>query len=138
MNDNSKTVHEALTDAELDIMRVLWKSEKPLRASEITKKLSGERSWKSQTAHVLLGRLEEKGFVEADKSGYFHTFRAKLGEGDYFASESGALLRRVGGSFKSLVASMIETDGVTHDELRELKALLDEKCAELGIRGEEK
>ena len=30
-------IKERLADAELDIMRVLWNSEKPLKASEITK-----------------------------------------------------------------------------------------------------
>jgi DNA-binding MarR family transcriptional regulator len=56
--------YERLADAELDIMRVLWQTREAMRAAQIVKQLSETRSWKTQTAHVLLGRLEEKGFVE--------------------------------------------------------------------------
>lgn len=123
-----KTKHlERLADSELDIMRVLWKSEKPLKASEITKLLSGERSWKTQTAHVLLGRLCDKGYIDADKSGYSHVFSAKISEEEYFAAESEILIGRMEGTVTGLVASLIETNSITDEEISELEALLREK-----------
>ena len=125
---------ERLTDAELDIMRVLWQKNVPMRAAEIVKSLSETRSWKTQTAHVLLNRLEEKGFVSADRSGYFHAYSYAIGEREYFASESDAFVKRLGGSVKAMVASMIDTDSISEGELLELAALLDAKCGELGIK----
>lgn len=124
---------EPITDAELDIMRVLWQTGHPMRVSEIVEKLSETRSWKTQTAHVLLGRLEEKGFVNADRSGYYHTFSAKIKETDYFLSESSALMKKVGGSVKSMVVSMIDAEGISNEELAELTSILETKCKELGI-----
>ena len=116
--------YERLADAELDIMRVLWQTRTPLRAAEIVKKLSQTRSWKTQTAHVLLGRLEDKGFVKADRSEYFHTYKAIVSEKDYFASESDAFVRRLGSSVKATVASLISTADISAEELAELEALI--------------
>ena len=126
--------YDRLADSELDIMRVLWQKNMPMRAGEIAKSLSETRSWKTQTAHVLLGRLEEKGFVSADRSGYFHTYSYIVDEREYFASESDAFVKRLGGSVKAMVASMIDGDSITEKELLELSALLDAKCGELGIK----
>ena len=124
-----------LTDAELEIMHVLWDSEKPLRASVITKKLSESRPWKVQTVHVLISRLDGKGFIDADRSGYFHTYKARISEAEYFASESGELLSNVGGSFKTLIASIIDTNDISDDEMLELKQMIDKRCAEIRKRG---
>lgn len=134
MNKKEIKQYERLADSELDIMRVLWQKNVPMRAGEIVKSLSGTRSWKTQTAHVLLTRLEEKGFVSADKSGYFHTYSYVIGEREYFASESDAFVKRLGGSVKAMVASMIDGDTISEGELLELSALLDVKCGELGIK----
>ncbi len=118
---------ERLADAELDIMRVVWKSEKPLKASEITKLLQGERSWKTQTAHVLLSRLCDKGYLTVDKSAYSHTFAAAISSEQYFAAESEMLIDRLGGSLPSLIASLIDTSSVSDEEIEEIEKLLEAK-----------
>ena len=56
---------ERLPDGELDIMKELWREGRALKASEIAKLLAPKHSWKVPTVHVLLSRLEEKGFVTA-------------------------------------------------------------------------
>lgn len=124
--------YERLADAELDIMRVLWQTRQPVRAAEIVKKLSETRSWKTQTAHVLLGRLEEKGLVTTDRSEYFHTYKAAVTEKAYFASESDAFVRRMGSSVKATVASLINTADISTEELSELEALIRAKLSEGG------
>lgn len=116
-----------LSEAEWDIMRVLWHSPTPLRAGEIVKKLSEKRSWKTQTAHVLLGRLCDKGFCNVNKDGYYHTFSPRISEKAYMASTSHQLRKQFGGSVRSMVASLLSDDGVTEDDLDALSALLAEK-----------
>lgn len=116
-----------LSEAEWDIMRVLWHSPTPLRAGEIVKKLSEKRSWKTQTAHVLLGRLCDKGFCNVNKDGYYHTFSQRISEKAYMASTSRQLRKQFGGSVQSMVASLLSDDGVTEDDLDALSALLAEK-----------
>lgn len=116
-----------LSEAEWDIMRVLWHSPTPLRAGEIVKKLSEKRSWKTQTAHVLLGRLCDKGVCNVNKDGYYHTFSPRISEKAYMASTSRQLRKQFGGSVQSMVASLLSDDGVTEDDLDALSALLAEK-----------
>lgn len=124
--------YERLADAELDIMRVLWQTREAMRAAQIVKQLSETRSWKTQTAHVLLGRLEEKGFVKADRSEYFHTYRAAVTEKAYFASESDAFVRRLGSSVKATVASLINASDISAEELSELEEFIRAKRFEEG------
>ncbi len=116
-----------LSEAEWDIMRVLWHSPTPLRAGEIVKKLSKKRSWKTQTAHVLLGRLCDKGFCTVNKDGYYHTFAPLVTEEAYMKATSHQLRKQFGGSVRSMVASLLSDDGVTEDDLDALSALLAEK-----------
>jgi len=122
---------EKLSDAELDIMRLLWQSGRPLKASEIAKLLSDTHTWKPQTVHVLLGRLCEKGFCDADRQSYSHLFYPVIGEEEYLAAESVSLISRVGSSVKNMVASLIDTDGISDDDILELSNMLDSKRREI-------
>lgn len=129
---------ERLPDAELDIMIVLWNSTAPMRAGDIVKKLSETRSWKTQTAHVLLNRLCDKGFISADKDDYYHRFSPIITEEEYKASESDSLLKRIfGGSVKTMLASLIDTDKVTDDDILELTEMLEKKRAEIKDRSDD-
>lgn len=122
---------ERLPDAELDIMKELWKSTVPLKASDIAKRLSEKHSWKVPTVHAFLSRLEEKGFVTVDRSSYFHRFLAAFSEADYIASESSALLQKSGTRLPTLVSALMDSDDVTDEELNELSALIDAKLKAL-------
>lgn len=129
---------ERLPDAELDIMIALWNSTVPMRAGDIVRKLSETRSWKTQTAHVLLNRLCDKGFISADKDDYYHRFSPIITEEEYKASESDSLLKRIfGGSVKTMLASLIDTDKVTDDDILELTEMLEKKRAEIKDRSDE-
>ena len=122
---------DKLSDAELDIMRTLWESKAPMKAGEIVRRLSGVRSWKTPTAHVLLGRLCDKGFVDADRSGYYHKFTAKIGENEYLRAQSEKIAGKPDGSLKSMVASLIDEDGITDEDIVELAEMLSEKKREI-------
>ena len=50
-----------LTEKEYEIMQILWKSEKPMLASEVMKQA---KSASNNSIHHLLNRLMEKGFVK--------------------------------------------------------------------------
>ncbi len=127
-------ITERLSDAELDIMRTLWSAGLPLKASEIVRLLSGKYSWKTPTAHVILNRLCDKGYVNADRSGYSHKFYPVITEEAYFASQSTRLVRRTGRSIRDMVASLIDTDEITDDDIIALSDMLDKKRTEIENR----
>ncbi len=127
MNPNDEKI---LPDAELDVMRVIWHSERPLCASEITSVLNKTdgRNWKTATTHVLLGRLCDRGYLSTDKSEYVHRYTAIVIEDEYRKIESKSFLKRIcGGSVKHMIASLIETDSITDEDIDELSEILNGK-----------
>ena len=122
---------ERLPAGELDIMKALWETDVPLRAGEIAKRLADERSWKTPTVHKLLSRLEEKGFVRADRSSYYHKFSPVVSESEYFSCQSQALLENTRKRFPQMVAALMETYDVTDEELNELSELIESRIKQL-------
>lgn len=125
------TMIERIPDSELEVMLVLWHAEKPLNVSEITGKLAESRPWKAGTVHVLLARLEERGFVACDKSEYKHRFSPIISEKAYRKGEESTMLNRFfGGSAKKMIASLLDTDGLSDKDLEEISALVKRKKGE--------
>ncbi len=122
-----KTI-DRIPEAELEIMLVLWHADGPITVGEITKRLSGTKTWKTATVHVLLGRLEERGFVSCDKREYKHLFTPVISEKEYRRGEENNLMCRFfGGSPKKMIASLLDTTGLSDMDLEELAALLKQK-----------
>jgi predicted transcriptional regulator len=122
-----KTI-ERLPEAELEVMLTLWHNTPPLTVSEITKLLAEAHSWKTATVHVLLERLGERGFVTCDKSGFKHLFFPRITEEEYRRGEEKNLIKRFfGGSAKNMIASLLNADGLTDEDLEELSAMLKQR-----------
>ena len=49
-----------LSDAELEIMRVLWSHNTPLTSNEILNEIGTSRSWKLASLRTVLARMAEK------------------------------------------------------------------------------
>ena len=72
-----KPARQALSDAERDVMRVLW-DEGPGTVRQIRTFLEDRgRTWAYTTVQTLLQRLSIKGCVSSDASGSAHIFRAE-------------------------------------------------------------
>ncbi|MBR4072257.1 MAG: BlaI/MecI/CopY family transcriptional regulator [Clostridia bacterium] len=122
---------ERLPNAELDIMRVLWKEGRPLKASELTRSLSEERDWKRQTVHVLLARLQTKGYVGVDKSAYSHLFYATITQSDYIALVTTILVEKANSSIPAVFESVINSGKVSKEDMLRLADIINEKCKHL-------
>ena len=119
---------ERLPDAELDVMMTLWHAPTPITVGEIVRELAGTHSWKAATVHVLLDRLEERGFVTVDRSGYAYRFSPAVREAEYSRREAHSFIQRFfSGSAKKMIVSMIDADGLDSEDIAELTALLNEQ-----------
>ena len=127
MEDNMNKI-DRLPESELEVMLIMWHEKKPMTAGEITKKLADAHGWKAGTVHVLLERLGERGFVTCDKSGYKHLFSPVIKESEYRRGEEHTMMHRFfGGSVKNMIASLLNADGLSDDDLEELAAMLKKK-----------
>ena len=59
-----------LSECELLIMKVIWRSENAMSIQEIYERVESiyRTNWKSQTVSVFLGRMVKKGFLTRKKS----------------------------------------------------------------------
>lgn len=120
------TTFTRLPDAELDVMQALWQAGEPTRPSQLLEALRGKRDWSLSTVQVLLTRLHEKGFVTLTCEKRFHYYAPAVGEEEYRVGETKSFLERMhGGSVRSLMAALVECNGITTDDLDEIAHMLD-------------
>lgn len=112
-----------ISDAELEIMQVLWEAENELPISEIRKKLEMTLSWDSSTIKTLLRRLCEKGVVKAEKRDVFY-YKPVVSKKDFCEYKTKNLIERLySGSAKNLVASLIGSNKLNQSDIEELKSM---------------
>lgn len=117
-----------VSDAELDIMKIIWSHEGPVLFSCIMEELAVRGStWQKNTVITLLSRLMSKGLLQARKTGRRNEYTALLSEEAYQTAQTRSFLTRVyEGNVKGLVANLIENDLLSEEEYQELQQLLDE------------
>lgn len=116
------------TDAELDILRVLWERG-PATVREVVEHLDEiERRRPSGYTTVLkqLQIMTEKGLVERDESGRAHVYRASVAREATETQLVGDLLERAfGGSASRLVMRALATTPASQDEIAQIRRLLE-------------
>ncbi len=108
------------------LMRLVWERGE-LRAADARHAVSAKRPMALTTVLTLLHRLEKRGFLTHRVEGRTHVYRALRDR----QTSVRAILRRVrdlafGGSTEGLVASLLDAGDVSADELRRLRARLDD------------
>ena len=114
------------TDAELAILRVLWR-DGPSTVRQVQQALSQDRPTGYTTALKLLQIMTRKGLVQRDQDQRRHVYRARHSEAQTQRQLVGDLLERAfGGSRTRLVMQALAGKRASPKELAELRRLLDE------------
>ena len=109
---------QRITDAELEVMKVLWEVDSPRTVAEIRSALFETIGWKATTVKTLLYNLRDKGAVSEVKRG---VYRPAVRESDV----AWEFIRKLfGGSANKLIASLIDSDGMSESEISELRSML--------------
>ncbi|MCL2704128.1 MAG: BlaI/MecI/CopY family transcriptional regulator [Defluviitaleaceae bacterium] len=120
-----------LPDAELEIMKVIWKCGGETTSAVIMNKLEGKKDWALTTLLNFLARLVDRGFLSVYRNGKTNYYAPVINEDEYLESESKSFLERLhGNSLKSFVASLYNGDGISRRDLDELKSFIDEKAGD--------
>ena len=124
-----KTVAE-LTEAEWEIMRVVWEKE-PCAAGTVQEALAATRDWCYATVKLTMDRMVQKGFLEINKIRNLQLFRSCISEVEARRGELRKMLKRAfGGALTPMLKFLIEHEGLSMDEAAELRELV--KKAEQG------
>lgn len=116
-----------ISDAEWQVMRILWK-QSPMTVKEIIEILSKKSSWKSETIRTLINRLSKKGAIGFEKKGRRHYFYPVLSQEECVKAEADTFLSRAGAvMLKPILATFIEKEELSAEEIAELQRILDKK-----------
>jgi BlaI family penicillinase repressor len=114
------------TDAELAILRVLWRSG-PSTVRQVQQALSQDRPTGYTTALKLLQIMTQKGLVQRDQAQRRHVYCARHSEAQTQRQLLRDLLERAfGGSRTRLVMQALSGRRASPTELAELRRLLDQ------------
>jgi len=115
-----------ISEAEWEVMLVVWKDAKALTSQEIIDAVAGRQRWHPKTVRTLLTRLTKKGAVGFEKEGRGYLYRALVTKSDCVRAVSQSFLDRVfGGSLKPMLAHFVREKGISNEELAELKRVLE-------------
>ena len=115
-----------LANAELAVMELLWQEDR-LTARHIREQLyPGATKAQHGTVQRLLQRLEDKGFVERDRTLPVHLFSAVISRQAYASGQLESLADKLtGGSLAPLITHLMEQKKISRAELKRLRQILN-------------
>lgn len=117
----------SIGDAELEIMKVIWKSKEPITSLDIGKEVE-DKGWKKTTIATFLTRLVEKGALSADKQGKLYYYTPLISEKEYRKSQTKNLIKTLyNGSVRDFAVSFFEEQKLSDKDIQELKAIFEDK-----------
>jgi predicted transcriptional regulator len=117
-----------VADAELAVLRLLWERG-PAAVRQVADVLyPGGGPSEYATAHRLLERLEDKGYVRRQKAQGVYLFRAAVDREAVLGQQLETLVERMcGGSFQPLLSTLVKSKRLSAEELRELLELVEKE-----------
>jgi BlaI family penicillinase repressor len=114
------------TDAELEILKVLWRRG-PSTVREVFETLGESKTTGYTTVLKLMQIMADKGLVVRDESERAHRYEPAAPEDETQRRLVGDLLRKAfDGSAKKLVMQALSTERASAEELSEIRQMLDE------------
>ena len=110
-----------ITEAEAEVMKVLWEAEKELPIAEIRKTLSKTSEWEDSTIKTLVRRLCKKSVIKSTKREVLY-YKAMVSEDEYNDYITKDVIDRLySGSARNLVASLIDNKRLDDSDIEELR-----------------
>ncbi len=116
-----------ITEAEWEVMRVIW-TEKETTSKEISEILENEKGWKAATTKTLIGRLNKKGMISAEKEGRKNIYSPAVSEEASVHHRMEDILNDICNTNVGSVISRIVTEApISQNEIDSLIEQLEEK-----------
>ena len=118
-----------LSDAEYEVMELLWSKGRPLCFREIMEHFENntDKDWKKQTLNTHLSHLIEKQVLAAEGEAR-KIYRPAISKKAYKHQKAkNTVARFFGGSLNNFVAAFCDDAECSAEEIEELQKMLDEK-----------
>lgn len=111
----------SLGTMEYRFLTIIWENE-PVTSMDLVQLCAEQFDWKKSTTYTMLKRLQEKGFVENNRSvvtSLISQTEMRARESKNFVSET------FKGSLPSFIAAFLGGETISEEEAEELKKLID-------------
>jgi BlaI family penicillinase repressor len=116
-----------LTEAEWDIMKVVWDKE-PCAAGTVQETLAQSRDRAYSTVKTTMDRMVDKGFLQIERIRNLQLFRSCISEVDARRGEFRKMLKRAfDGALTPMMQFLIEHEGLSKEEASRLRELVNVK-----------
>lgn len=123
----SPSPDKRISDAELDVMEVIWAASAPMTATDVAERIDSSRGWSLPTVKTMLSRLVGKGALTHREDGRRFLYSAAFPRDAYVGTESRRFVERLfGGRLSPLVARLAQEDALDDEDIAALEALLKE------------
>jgi BlaI family penicillinase repressor len=124
-NSNRKKSVVELTEAEWEIMKVVWEKE-PCAAGTVQETLAKSRDRAYSTVKTIMDRMAEKGFLQIEKIRNLQLFRSCISQVDAKRGEFRRMLKRAfDGALTPMMQFLIEHEGLSKKQASELRRLVN-------------
>ncbi len=114
---------ERITDAELEILKILWLKQ-PASAKEISLRIESH-AWSEKTVRTLISRLLQKGIIQVNKQGKEYVFQTTISKQEYQNYVTKSIANKVfQGSMSSMALHVLQDVSLSKEDVQELKDLL--------------
>ena len=114
-----------LTQAEWEIMKVVWKKE-PCAAGTVQEALAKSRDRAYSTVKTTMDRMAEKGFLQIEKIRNLQLFKSCISEVDAKRGEFRKMLKRAfDGALTPMMQFLIEHEGLSKKQASQLRKLVN-------------
>ena len=110
-----------ISEAEAEIMRVVWERDSPVTYSHIRTALTAQKGWEGPTVNTLVNRLVKKGVLAQEKKEVYY-YTAMISEKEYTEAKTKLFVQRVySGNVKGLISALLSYEDITQEDLEELR-----------------
>ena len=114
-------VAEKISEAELEVMKILWREARPVPFGDIRTELNLKMGWEKSTIATLLRRLQDKGAVTGQERRVRY-YTPNITSEEYIQAEEQNMIDKLyGGSAKNLVAALCSRGKLTESDIDDLK-----------------
>lgn len=116
-----RTTGFKVSDAELEVMRILWREKQAVSFSDIRTELSDKMGWEKSTIATLIRRLQKKDAISVQEK-EIHYYVPNITKEDYAMLRKRSLIDKLyDGSTKNFVAALCRNGELTEADIDELK-----------------
>lgn len=121
-----KKDEKLLTEVETELMTILWRIQEG-SVADVIEQLPKQRDLAYTSVSTILRILEQKKALKTRKEGRGHTYIPVITKSDYEARTVRHVVEKVfDGTPLALAKQLINTSQLTAEEIKELRALLDQ------------